>query len=224
MNNKVLIAVIIGVIVIGAGLYLGLRKPEGSPNLAPYANNSLATEEVENNAKRMESLKALMASGESIACNYTREDEGGTQSGTVFFADGKMRGNFTMTQQGAGTYEMHTINDGAYSYTWGGPMGAAQGTKMKMPAMMSGEASAENKGLDYDTPMDFDCSQWDADTAEFTPPADVTFTDLSAFVPPAVPRTPGGEAGSQTAPSAQCAACDQVPAESRAQCLAALGC
>ena len=161
------------------------------------------------------SLSKLILSGKTLACSYEKTDENGTQKGTVYIAQNRMRGDFDVTTKNEGTFPMHMIHEGEWTYTWGGPMGETQGMKMKTPP--PGANRGPGQGPDMDEDMKMDCKSWPPDGDKFTPPAGVEFHEL------------GGMMGS-TGPDGvdmkalQCGACDQAPPESQEQCRQALGC
>lgn len=158
------------------------------------------------------SLTALAASGQSLSCTFTNNDPASPSSGTTYLSGGKMRGEFDVTDPNVGPTTMHMIHDGQWSYIWGGGMGPGQG--IKMPASQAAHSPNGQSGPDMDATMEFDCQPWQADAAQFEPPADVAFQDMGAMMN-ALPQM-GASA---------CAACDQAPdAESQAQCRQMMGC
>ena len=161
------------------------------------------------------SMALLIASGQSVACTYQKQDADGSQKGTIYVAQDKMRGDIDVTGKD-GTFPMHMIREGEWMYTWGGPMGDAQGMKMKVPP--PGAAPAGHaQGPDINEEMTMDCNPWPVDAGKFAMPSNVEFMDLGAAMG-------GMGAGGVDMKAMQCAACDQAPAEEQAQCRQVLGC
>ena len=155
-------------------------------------------------------MAGLIASGQSVACNFQKQDASGSQSGTVYVAQNKMRGEFNVSDPSSGNFLMHMINDGEYSYSWGGPFGENQGMKMKASA---GQGASRRQGPDLQEEMEFDCQPWTADAVQFTIPSNVQFMEM------------GGTPGIPDMRQLQCAACDgMTEGPERQQCQQALGC
>jgi hypothetical protein len=162
------------------------------------------------------SARKMMESGKSMSCDFRNQDGYGTQDGTIYFSKGKMRGDFTMQQQGMGTFESHMIRDKEWQYTWGGPMGESQGMKMRADAFES--QGKKKKGFDTDKEVDMDCREWRENPSVFTPPSNIAFSDTTQAM----------QQIHQTANQMQqmkCQACDQAPpGEGREQCRRMMGC
>ena len=190
---------VIAVILIGGGIYW-------SSMVKPVAMNP---------ATSQNSIRALMAKGQPMKCQYNPSAATAGQSGTIYLSGEKMRGDFTIIQNGQ-EFKTSIIRDGQWMYSWSGAMNG-QGTKVKVTAQASGTAAAEaNKGFDVDQPLDANCTAWQADASVFTPPSNVTFQDLSAQIQ--------GNTN-VAAPKVDCSVCNSAPAgEARQQCLAALKC
>lgn len=181
------------------------------------------------------SLNALLKSGQSVECAFEDADENGKQSGTVFFAQGKMRGDFTMVPTEGERMTAHMIQDGDWAYTWGGPWGAKQGTKIKLSELKAGAASGRKReAVDMDEELDVDCKPWTAVSSQFAPPAGVEFMDATESLKQmrslqeGMRGMPGGAPPAGVPPGNPkdlCAACDQAPeGVPRQQCRQALGC
>ena len=231
MNGKNIGIIVAVVTVVAVGGYFMMNQsqgPAGPGGEGPGGQNAALT-------GGARSLKDLMASGGSQKCTFAFEDEASRSSGVVYFANGKMRGDYESLAKVQGeTMESHSISDGEYMYSWSSAM--SQGMKVKFADFAAGDAGAPESGrqsaVGYDQKMDYDCGAWGADASVFVPPASVEFIDASALMKGlggAVPPVSGEGGGSAPAgtPSAasQCAMCDQVPdAEGKAQCKAAFQC
>jgi hypothetical protein len=222
---KKLLGVLLSVIVIGgAGYYLYMQssgKDVSEPASEGVMESDVVVDDEETSAPSGSgTLKSLLALGQNLTCDfsYTEPESGSQTEGTTYIADENMRGDFTMTQDGE-EYTMSAIHDGEFVYTWGsGPMGAMA---MKFPVddtEVSSETSVrDNDPLQSDDEVEYDCRRWSVDSSKFVPPSDIEFQDIGMQIQQI-------NSGSGDLKAAQCAACDQVPAEARAQCLEALGC
>ncbi|MDD5710768.1 MAG: hypothetical protein PHV43_01545 [Candidatus Colwellbacteria bacterium] len=201
MNKNIIIAV---VVVLAAGAAYFLWGSGGSINTAQDAA----------------SIKELIARGENLTCTFSRADEGNSMDGTIYVSGGKVRGDFSLIQDGQ-SFESHMIQDADFAYVWntGGPLGAA-GFKMSVSAdeeVSSGEG--EYQAVDLEEQLDTKCSRWSPDASKFVPPSNITFQDLSQQ---AIQINQSAEGDVQVQ---QCAACNMAPDEAtKAQCLTALGC
>lgn len=163
------------------------------------------------------SAEAMMKSGRNLKCSVSMQESGATQTGEVYFSQGKMRGDFKMVQPGEGAFDAHVLQDGEWSYTWGGPMGGAQGTKIRAAEAGGGSGSGRD-AFDTSEEVDMDCTEWTSDPSKFRVPAGVDFMDLSGMAGAA------GAMGNSMA-AMQCQACDQVPeGPERQMCRQMMGC
>ena len=161
----------------------------------------------------------LLKGGKNLKCTFSRTDDNATIEGEVFVAnDGRLRGDFSMTQPQFGTINAHVIRDGEYNYTWGMPM--MQGG-LKTPIDDDGKPikTDDKSGPDFDNEaMEYTCKTWRVDASKFALPDGVEFQDISAEVQKIKEATDDLQA-------MKCDACNQVPAgPGRDQCLAAMGC
>lgn len=186
-------------------------------------------------ADRMRSTaERLMTSGKSMTCDYRSQKEGADHQGTLYFQQGKMRGDFRVTEPGSGTYDGHMVQDGSgWMYMWGGPMGENRGTKVRVDAH-KGRSGQRNEGFDTQEEMDLDCREWRPEASKFEVPSTVEFMDLSQMMGGAYAAMAGaGGAGSMQADGMQagdmqamkCQICEQIPDESsRGECRRMMGC
>lgn len=237
MNQTSIIIAIVALLAIGGGyvVYTGMNS---STELTPQTNERVDVELEGDSEISNSTFRALLAAGRSVKCTFEQAIEDGMQTGTVYLASGRMRGEFTVSGSAQGDYTMHTIKDGDWMYSWGGPMGEKQGIKMQATSEAQGSVAANTnteskQNIDLDKEMDFSCSAWRADTRVFDIPSDVTFQDFSAVMPGALDINFNANSNlnvnvntnSSVTPQVNCAVCNQVPeGASRDQCLQALGC
>lgn len=208
--KKVFLVVIALVLAAGAYFYFSKSK-----------SNFSGVNQIASGAK---SLKDLIAAGVPQKCTYSSTNDSGSTQGTSYVADGKVRADFTSTLAGKSSTS-HIISDNKITYMW--TDGEKNGVKMTIP---EGQASyspvpessdGSYKQADLDQKADYDCSAWIPDSSVFTPPSDVTFTDLSEmYKPTQVQQGPSG--GSES--SSACSYCNNLTGSDKTQCLAALNC
>jgi hypothetical protein len=161
-------------------------------------------------------IAELVARGGSWTCNVSRVTGNEQTQGTLHVGGGKMRGDFT-AQSPKGPIESHMISDGKTMYVWSSAR--PQGFKMAAPAAGKAGPPANSQAKLYNQNVDYACSPWTVDAAEFELPAGITFADMSAVMGRA--KAPGGAA----VPGMNCALCDQAPkGPARDQCRAAMHC
>jgi hypothetical protein len=193
MTKKVMIAVVV-ILLIGGAAFAYSRRPTTT---SPAALDSQSTSQTESEAT--EFAKAI-ESGRPTVCVMTKGDE----SMEYRIKGKKMRGNITATAPSESstnpTTVSHMISDEAYFYTW--VDGQKQGTKMSL-TVPSPTATTVNDSTpntpdfsdesDYNALRDegytINCQAGIVSDADFVPPADVDFQDLSAMIQ-AIP-TPG---------------------------------
>lgn len=166
-----------GLIVIagGVGLWMytaGMSAPQEAA-VADIQQNAQPEVQVEHT-----SLTSLLATSGSRQCTFESSTPNSTSSGTVYIADGRMRGDFTSSASGA-TVESHMIVENDTSYVWSSAM--PQGVTLPLASMSAQGGASES--IDPNAQIDYTCDAWNTDEHMFTLPADVTFQDLSSFMP-----------------------------------------
>ena len=137
-------------------------------------------------------LANAIQSGKSIRCNMTNTVNNGQAEYILKGEKMKMTGTgFSENQQSGGM-----ISDGTYIYTWDDI--TQKGVKMKAPdkeTVESAQQEAEQMTRDVpdfsndadlqkyeDSGYQINCNPEDVNDAEFMPPADVVFSDLSSLM------------------------------------------
>jgi hypothetical protein len=206
--NKNLIVVFSFVLVLflGFGAYFFISKNKSTPGQTSETTGTSETAEV----SPAKSLRELLSSGISQSCDFTDAASGST--GKFYFGGGKMRGDFVSKVNNV-EYGVHTYSDGQDVYMW--TDGQSQGFKMSATAQISPSGTpAPNQQVDLDRQVDYNCVNWSADQSKFELPNGIEFKDFSAML-----AVPTGEDN-----SAKCAACNELPADAKTQCLQILGC
>ncbi len=203
--NKITIGIIAAVVVVAAGAWFFISGNGGDMMMSS------------NEPQMQMSMKELIAMGRSQKCDFS-EPQSNT-AGTIYIADGKVRGDFTSQNQGA-SMSGHMIVDGTTVYTW--MDGMNQGFKTSFnPTGAQGEGDTQ-QGLSPDKKTDYKCETWSKDESKFAMPAGITFSDMSAMMQGKMPSSANPNGVPDKA--AQCKACDMAPEPQRSQCREALSC
>lgn len=200
MQKNVLIGLGVIVLLLLGGAYFILGKSKTTPTApltANQANNQAVSEKT--------SLKNLLAGNRNVTCTTSYPiDEKSSSNGTIFVSGKKMRGDFNVMMNGKNTLS-YMIQDGTYVYIW--TADSAQGTKMKVEAVekATGESTQKtDQNFDVNKEVDVKCSNWSVDESKFTPPSNVTFTDLSQILQK-IPTSAAKKSGDSTqVPSSPC--------------------
>ena len=223
-KNTIIIVAVILILLIGGGLYLGMKK---SPAPMVQPNQEVKTPvAVNNSGNKVQdvegTLKSLLTGGKNVTCTFSDNLKEVNISGTVYAANGKVRQDFE-SNTSAGKMTGHMIVQSPDAYMWTDQMN--QGFKFSIEGQPTPSAASKNSQTpDINKSMKFSCQPWNPDNSLFTLPANITFQSMSV---PAVPPT-GGTA--QTMPngagvSNQCGVCNSVPAGlGRDACKAQLKC
>src|SRR5262245_57043103 len=108
MNNthKLIIAVVV-ILLIVLGLYLYSRNAEAPADGDAPGNGGESTGDTR-------SLRQLVALGTPQKCTFSSDYDGGRSEGTVYIANGMMRGDYTSKVDSSGTdISSHMILDGS---------------------------------------------------------------------------------------------------------------
>lgn len=235
MNRIVIIAVVVLLLIGGAGagaFYMMQNKSTTNKTTQDTtdAQKEIVVEQSPTTSEVMDkkSLKDLMKVSSNQKCTFT--DIATNNSGTVYTSNGRFRGDFSMVVENK-TISSHMISDGEYAYTW--MDGEKQGFKMSLASMneVAGKApdATTSKTVDINQQVDYKCRNWTVDNSVFNAPTGVTFQDYSNVMQN-IKISPGSVNSTTKIQSttdikaAQCAACENLPADSKAACLSALKC
>lgn len=180
----VLIIVIILAIIGGVGWYIYTRdeEPMGSTDIS-----ETESEEASDLSFSGDYFDAI-GRGSPLQCTWRAGKEAGGEQQVgegTFYTDGKNRGYSEATFQHDGTsVPAYAIFDAEYVYTWMQIPGAGtSGTRMSRAAIETAgddlPEAEQQQALDIRASYSFDCESWTVDESLFTPPADVTFQDVS---------------------------------------------
>jgi hypothetical protein len=128
---------------------------------------------------------ALMERGGNWKCTWAGNDDGMSIEGTVYVSGDRFRSESHMVASGM-DLSAQAVSDGEFIYTWSDA--APMGVKFSLEAAedMASEAEAslpanEEASQQFAEDYDYSCERWNADSAVFELPSDVTFNDFSDF-------------------------------------------
>lgn len=175
-------ALLIGGIIVVAGV-AGFLAFSGKGEQASQNNQeqTVQTEEKSNGS----SMRALLASTNPQKCEFTDETEAGKTEGTVFIANGKMRGDFKIESKDQ-TSMSHMIIVDSTMHSWSDAY-PTMGVKLAFDANASASSQTPGQPVDADKQIDYKCEDWSTDESQFALPATVTFQDMSSFMVPPLP-------------------------------------
>lgn len=214
----------IAIVVVVALLLLGFFTMKSKKGSEESMINSGTTPPPASNVKsgtEQQSLKGLLGMGASNkqVCTFRQDSGSYSSEGTVYVADGKMRGDFTNNLSGK-VSGSHMFTDGTTNYIWTDDQQV--GYKMSFTANPSG-SSTNTESMDVNKNYDFNCKNWNGDQSKFEVPAEIKFQDLSSMMQGSTQPSGSGQAGSSTDSTAQMkAACNSLQEPSKTQCLSAI--
>ena len=129
------------------------------------------------NAGTQMSLKDLLAQGGSQKCAFSSVTDSFESSGTVYVADGQMRGDFTSVTGGQPVMSHMVVTDNT-SYVW--TDNYQQGMMMSFDAMTAGQESGQS-AVDPNALADYSCEPWEADAGIFVLPDGIYFLDIDSI-------------------------------------------
>lgn len=205
-------------LILGLGWFFMSKKGTDSTLKGEQDGGMMANHE----GMEQMSMKDLLATGKNQKCEVSYENGKTTNKGTMFFGNGKMRGDFNATTNGQ-VVASHMINDGKDMYMW--VDGQSVAMKMSLEGMnnqpTSNQPNDQAQVIDQNAKYNYHCSNWSPDESLLTPPANINFMDQNIMMQ-GMPSAGAGASGSMGT-SSQCAVCDQA-GENKAACLAALKC
>lgn len=170
MKTNIFVYIVTGVVVIG-GIFFGLRGDSVKDSQESQQTNSKQEEGVVSG-----SMRDLVALNKSLECKFTSDTEYSKTSGTVYVADGKVRGNFSVSVAALGgqSFEAFMIADQTDSYVWS----SLTKDGFKTPIQKDVANQAGQEGIDYNQTLSYNCVPWAKDESLFIPPVTVTFKEV----------------------------------------------
>lgn len=176
MKGKGIVIAVTVVLLLGMGYFFISKKgTTQTPETETQTETSTGTK----------SLRDLLSANIAQKCTYTITNESDQNEGVTYVANGKVRADFSVAENGK-TTQTHMISDGKTSWIW--TDGETTGFKMTVEKTepQSGTESAPETsfqaGVNWDEKLDYKCSAWITDGSFFTPPVNVNFTDFSELL------------------------------------------
>ena len=197
MNNKAIywtVGAVIVVILIVVLATSGKQASTPATTGTQGANSSIAnassstsdqsgqTNQTTASAAR-QTIHDLIASGATETCTFSIPATGAfsSLSGTVYMSSGSTRGDFVKTDTTNKTVNSHMIIANGITYLWTDAL--SKGVKLSWAIAASSSAMlGKAGGIDVNQPTDYSCTSQTPDQSLFTLPANITFTDITAFV------------------------------------------
>lgn len=177
MNKKVIIilAAVVVVVAIAVGVVVANKDDSTNSNQAQAPETNQAQEQTQT----ARTISQLLSSSKSQLCKLNTTNEGVAVSGDMYFADGKLRADYTSTKDGKTTNgSMIILSDKQYVWDSTGKKGVM--FSFSRDQVESQSSNIQNQtGFDVSKQYDFTCEAWDVDQSKFTPPTDVQFTDFA---------------------------------------------
>ena len=213
-KNKtlVIVAAVIILLLLGGAAYLMLSK---SSKTGTPAEKTSVTEPKGSSSSITGSLKSLLTGGKTQTCTITYPDNKG--SGTIYVADKKFGGTFTIKETNGKDITGYMVSDGTYMYTWS--TAAAMGIKIKLETAEKAAGNTQTGTGDLNQEVNLNCSPWIVDSSKFAVPTNIQFTDMSSFIPK-TSASPSTKTETETQGQSPC---DQIAdAAAKAACVKAL--
>lgn len=221
---KTIIIVILIVLGLGAGWYLWSINSQSESTEVTTSQEEMPSETADTNTTDTNSqnnLLSMIQSGESKSCTYSAEQDGNTISGVVYVSGDSMRSDYQITGENQDAMgSMIKVAD--TMYIWGSS--TPQGIKMQLDANQLAAQNTEDTNqqlipgqtpFDMTKDMEYTCVDWQEESTMFTPPANITFTDMTSMME-TMP--------SMSDPEAACAMCDSLDGDNKTACLQELNC
>lgn len=162
------------------------------------------------------SLKQLLQATTPRICTFNSTQSDAQSSGTVFVANGMLRGDFVSTINNQ-TVNSHLIVKDNTSYVWTDQL--QEGVKVSMHQLDN--KNPEDQPINLDEKMKYDCQTWTQEEKVFALPEGIEFQDFSTILQ-SLNKTKTNTQSSGITDA--CNSCEQVPENARQQCRKALGC
>lgn len=171
--------------LVGAGYFVATHNRSTSSSVATTPTM------IENPDTKQGTLRALLGIGESSQCTFTSTlEDGSTNVGTIFAADGRVKVDSIITDD-TGVQSLSFIDDGTHYYSWGNNAEGTYAVKMARQTFPEDDTYSEadfdyeaetETPFDYEQEMEYECENWAVDESKFIPPSDIEFVDMSVMM------------------------------------------
>ena len=170
MNKQIITYIITGVVVLGGIIWVFYTGPQKEVEGLPGRQD--AQGEI---GQVSGSMKDLVALNRPLECTFNLDTQYASSKGTVFVADGNVRGNFTIsiTAMNNSSLEAFMIADQTTSYVWSSL--STQGFKVPLNKNTQATTTQTNNGISYNQTLSYNCKSWVKDVSVFIPPTNITF-------------------------------------------------
>jgi outer membrane lipoprotein-sorting protein len=177
MKSNTIVYILIALVVIGGIAYMMTKGDNGDARIETEVTSNDIENMVADSRTQTASMKELVDKGEPVKCTFTQVTSNADSNGTVYIADGKVRGDFETTSAGQ-NFNSYMISDGSDIYVWSSL--TTQGFKMPVSNTPSAGAESQN-GVSYDQKLNYDCDPWNKDVSVFVLPANISFGALPTY-------------------------------------------
>ena len=173
--SKTLISVVIIVAVVVGGYFI-VRQKNGTPEKIGEESSESGSEAT--SGKKIP-FSEFAKQGGSYKCEVQQYLSDFENSGTVYFTEGKLRGDFSTVAEGKKMDSSIIMKDG-YMYNWSSAA-PQMGIKVKVSAEeQGGTPSSGDYSWNTDQVGDYDCDPWTVDNSKFELPSAVNFTEIKS--------------------------------------------
>ncbi len=219
------VVVIVGLLLIGGGgffLYQNYQKSNKSQaQTNPQANteSQMTLPEANTSPIQKDSIKNILFSRTNKQCNFKDDTN---SFGTLYIGKDSVRGDFSV-QSGQTITKSHLISNGTTAYIWMD----GNDTGIKTTLAKTESTIKDQKTVDINKPVDYQCSEWKIDGSVLAVPFNVKFTDISGIVPTEASsnaKVSVNPTGTGSSSATSCVDCNKLSGKSKTQCLTSLKC
>ena len=179
MTKTTIIPIII-IVTAGLGLFI-VNNSSNNSDSEVLMNSSEEVSEL-SSGKKMSFAEFLRQDKGAYECTVTQYiDEGMSQTtqGLVYLYNGLVRGDFEIQVSGMNILSSTIVKDG-FSYTWSSmsPVGFKAKANMVTEDVIDSKQASGTYSWNSDQIGEYDCKEWNVDTAKFELPSNVSFQEI----------------------------------------------
>ncbi len=236
MKKTFLIGTLIAVSFAVVAVYMFTKDKDEKVMMTPSGEDVSTTENTEvvvtNPVSGTDTMYTLIARGEDLECSISyssAEVESSVTNGTVFTSQGKLRGDFLVTEGADDVVSSMIVSDGDL-YSWTAVEGKKYGMKITLEELEASKTTTEapeaKEVVSLEQSVDYECNPWkEVDRSIFVPPTDIIFSNYSDLMNRGMEYgNVYGEEGVSLEGQSPCSLCDQVKGEGRDECRKTFSC
>ena len=181
MNKKILLAIGVAVVAIGAVAGVLVMNKDDSTSNSNQTNSESADSSSDTETSSDGNLLTLSGAGKAQECNFSYSDSNGQGSGKMY-TDGKGRGRMQLelTTERGNTGQSNTLTTGGKVYSWTVTEGTSMGFVADASTIQPNAAGSPTDSSSQTAGKNFslNCKSWSVDEAVLTVPTDVNFITL----------------------------------------------